>query len=508
MGRYGIDVELKPWLTYLHSHIANHLCPLSWMNQTRGLEEHLSGSSGRYLGSAHSRFMRRRLINQGVASIGGTIVGFYIGDVQMQTIGLLREELKSRSCGFGRCMLGLLLVGVFWLAWDWPQVRANTLSQTGSDEACLMCHADPDFVGSFQNDELVSLYVDRYKYEHSVHGPAGLKCTACHTDLVRYPHHDDQQLCSACHPEKGAESGTEYTPLRVKLPFADRREMVLSINESCRSCHAHEFEVAVDSAHLRVLEGGNRDAPVCVDCHGGHEIVRLRSQPRDKVAHMCATCHKAVYSTYRTSVHGAALEAESNPDVPTCVECHGVHSIRGPRDSPYRNDSLAICGDCHANEALMQKYGISTDVFNTYLDDFHGRTVNLFRRQSDAAESHKAVCFDCHGIHNIRRPSDSLSTVYPTNLQRTCQQCHEDASIRFPSAWLSHYLPTWEHTPVLVIVKWAYQILIPVVIGGMLVYIALDINRRRLDKRRAKKRLRALAEKELEGYEFVDEITH
>jgi hypothetical protein len=40
----------------------------------------------------------------------------------------------------------------------------------------------------------------------------------------------------------------------------------------------------------------------------------------------------------------------------------------------------------------------------------------------------------------------------------------------------------------------------------MLVYIGLDINRRRLDKRRARQRVRALAEKELEGYEFVDEI--
>jgi hypothetical protein len=69
-------------------------------------------------------------------------------------------------------------------------------------------------------------------------------------------------------------------------------------------------------------------------------------------------------------------------------------------------------------------------------------------------------------------------------------------------------LPTWEHTPALVIVKWAYQILIPLVIGGMLAYIGLDVNRRRLDKRRAKRRLRALAEKELEGYDFGDEITY
>lgn len=424
----------------------------------------------------------------------------------MRTKSCLHKELRLRSKELARCLVGLLAVGVVWLACGRPQARADTLQQEEPIDNCLMCHADPDFVGRFQNGELLSLHVDRDEYQRSVHGPAGLNCVACHTALTRYPHHDEQQICIACHPEEGGTTGTEYAPLHVDLVFTDRREMVLIINEACRSCHLHEFEVAVDSAHMRVLEGGNREAPVCVDCHGSHAMVRFSNRPRAEVSYMCGTCHKAVYSTYRTSVHGAALEAGSSPDVPGCVECHGVHSVRGPRDSPYRNDSIAICGACHANEAMMDKYGISTEVFDTYLDDFHGRTVNLFRRQSDTAQSHKAVCFDCHGIHNIRRPSDALSTVYPTNLQHTCQQCHEDASIRFPSAWLSHYVPEWEHTPALVVVNSAYQILIPVVIGGFLAYIGLDVNRRWIDKRRKKQRMQALLEKELEDYDFGDEI--
>lgn len=425
----------------------------------------------------------------------------------MQKKPCLRERPRLRMRDLVKCLTALLLVEAFWLACQPAQAGASELLQDERSENCLMCHADPDFVGRFQNDELVSLYTDDADYESSVHGPAGLNCVACHTELTRYPHHDDQQICIACHPEEGGDEETVSQPLRAQLPYADRREMVLSINESCRSCHEHEFEVAVDSAHVRVLQGGNRDAPVCVDCHGGHEIARLSTLPRAELAYMCGTCHKAVYSTYRSSVHGAALEEESNPDVPTCIECHGVHNVRGPRDSPYRNDSIAICGGCHANHALMDKYGLATDVFETYLDDFHGRTVNLFRTQSEATQSHKAVCFDCHGIHNIRPVDDSLSTVYPSNLQHTCQQCHEDASIQFPDAWLSHYLPTLEHTPALVVINWAYQILIPLVIGSFLIYIGLDISRRWRDKRRAKQRLRALADKELEGYNFVDDIT-
>lgn len=424
----------------------------------------------------------------------------------MQTKLSMHQELRARPAGLANCLVGLLLAGVFWLACDQLHARADTLLRQEPDDNCLMCHADPDFVGRFEDGELITLYVDKDEYDRSVHGPAGLNCVACHTALTRYPHHDEQQICVSCHPEEGGMAETEYQPLRGNLSFADRREMVLTINEACRSCHTHEFEVAVDCAHVRVLEGGNREAPVCVDCHGSHDMVAIDNLQRHEVALMCGTCHKAVYSTYRTSVHGAALEEESNPDVPTCVECHGVHSVRGPRDTPYRNDSIAICGDCHANEALMDKYGISTEVFDTYLNDFHGRTVNLFRTQSHTAQSHKAVCFDCHGIHNIRRPGDALSTVYPSNLQHTCQQCHEDATIQFPTAWLSHYMPEWEHTPALVVVNWAYQILIPVVIGGFVLYIGLDVNRRRLEKRHAKQRVRALAEKELEGYEFVDNI--
>ena len=81
----------------------------------------------------------------------------------------------------------------------------------------------------------------------------------------------------------------------------------------------------------------------------------------------------------------------------------------------------------------MSKYGISTDVFTTYLDDFHGRTVDFFR-QSGELNVPTATCYDCHGIHDIRKPDDPLSTVYPTNLQKTCSKCHQDAEHPVPAS--------------------------------------------------------------------------
>ncbi len=406
------------------------------------------------------------------------------------------------------------LVGMFWLIWGKTQTSINALSQNSplaqegdvhasdQDENCLMCHSDPDFDGEFANGDSLSLFVNNHEYAKSVHGPAGLECVACHTEISRYPHHVEQITCNTCHDSEGKGVSGNYVQLRVYLPYEDKREMELSINEACRSCHEEEFDVAQDSAHVKAQLTGNRDAPVCVDCHGGHDITTPGS-PRPKISQTCAKCHRAVYSTYRSSVHGAALEAESNPDVPTCINCHGVHSVRGPRNPTFRNDSIAICGDCHSDQALMEKYGISTDVFGTYLNDFHGRTVDLFRRQKSGIASNKAVCFDCHGIHNIRPADDPLSTVYPSNLQHTCQQCHQEATIQFPSAWLSHYIPTWENTPALYVVNVIYKVLIAFTISAFMAYISLDVNKRWGERRKVLRQALAEAEEELDDFDFA-----
>jgi hypothetical protein len=365
-----------------------------------------------------------------------------------------------------------------------------------------MCHADPNLVGILQDNQEVSLFVDVKHYAASVHGEKGLQCIACHPNIEGYPHTENAQVtCLECHPTNGGGIQTVLADLRVKLPFADKRSMSLPINEFCRQCHEKEFDSTLDSAHVKVMNSGNTNAPVCIDCHGGHDMTPP-DRPRSKISKNCATCHESVYSSYQSSIHGAALENDANPDVPSCIECHGVHNVRGPRDPAFRGDSILICGKCHSDKALMEKYNISTDVFNSYLNDFHGRTVNMFRERGGLS-SNKAVCFDCHGIHNIRAVDDPLSSVYPDNLQKTCQQCHEDATIRFPQAWLSHYAPTWQNSPGLFSVNLAYQILIPATIGGFLLYIGLDARKRWTDSRKYKARLKAMVDEELndDGFE-------
>ncbi len=346
-------------------------------------------------------------------------------------------------------------------------------SHNGGD--CMVCHSNQNLVGKFPNGETVSLYYDAELHQNSVHAERGVGCTACHEAEKNFPHSgvSDLTICATCHLSQQSNSSD---PLVFQVPYRDIRELGLKVNESCQKCHQQKADEVKDSAHARIMQEGNRFAPVCVDCHGSHDITPP-GQPRSKIPLTCSKCHLAVYTTYASSVHGSALEVDGNEDVPTCGDCHGIHVVRGPQESDFRANSIELCGKCHTNKDMMSKYGISTDVMRTYLDDFHGRTVD-FSRLSGDNQITKATCYDCHGVHNIRNPKDPSSTVYPTNLQTTCQHCHPDANITFPQAWLSHSTPTLDSNPALYTVNTVYQIVIPLLIGGFMVYILLDARRR------------------------------
>jgi hypothetical protein len=182
------------------------------------------------------------------------------------------------------------------------------------------------------------------------------------------------------------------------------------------------------------------------------------------------------------------LIGEGNPDVATCIDCHGVHNIEDPTTTAFRVESPSICANCHTDPQIMNKYGISTDVMDTYVADFHGTTQVLFNDQSEDAQFNKPVCYDCHGVHDIARPDDpQKGLLVRQNLLARCQECHPDASENFPDAWLSHYIPSREQNTLVFYVDLFYRILIPVVIGGMALLVSLDLSRRGLNSYRARR---------------------
>ncbi len=319
-------------------------------------------------------------------------------------------------------------------------------SYTGA-ETCSACHSNPDLVYEFPSGEVWSLYMDADAFHNSVHGQEGLTCAACHTDIEDYPH-----------------SPLEVTSIRAYQ---------LAQYQTCKRCHDEVYEEALDSMHASELAGGNWNAAICTDCHYAHDI-QSPDEPRTRIPETCSTCHAAIYNEYLDSVHGHALIDEQNTDVPTCIGCHGVHTQEDPRTTEFRLNSPDLCATCHADEAMMGKYGISTAVFDTYVADFHGTTVTLFERQSPDLPTNKPVCYDCHGVHNMKSPTDPDSQVFQTNLLSTCQRCHPDATENFPTSWLSHYEPNMEKYPIIYLVDLFYKILVPAVIGFMVLYVSLD----------------------------------
>lgn len=344
-----------------------------------------------------------------------------------------------------------------------PAAQSTPAANAGAAQVdnafCLGCHSNAGLSTKLASGETLPLTVDPNVFHASVHGQKDMACVSCHTNISGYPH--------------------------PKLTAGDRRSFQLERYTQCQSCHQAQYSQTLDSNHAKALAAGNRNAAVCTDCHGAHDISKP-DEPRQKMAQTCQKCHSEIYGQYAVSVHGAALTRDSNPDVPVCTDCHGTHQQADPTTAAFRLKSPEICENCHANAALMSKYGLSTDIKNTYVTDFHGTTTMLFEKQSPDQATNKAVCIDCHGIHNIKKVTDADATVVKENLLTTCRKCHPDATTNFPTSWVGHYKPSPTHYPLVYYVNLFYGILIPAAIGGMALFVLLDAVRRILDKMHSK----------------------
>jgi len=329
-----------------------------------------------------------------------------------------------------------------------------------ANKYCLSCHDTPGLTTALPSGEQLYIGVDSVAFNTSVHGRLGYACVQCHTDRTTYPH-----------PEKTAQTLREYSLQRYK---------------ACQKCHNANYEATLDSTHQKALDAGNQEAAICTDCHGIHNIGGA-AHSRTNIVQVCERCHSEIYNLYKQSVHGVVLIDESNPFVPTCIDCHGVHNVAGPStENSFHLFSPQICAKCHANQELMARYGISTHVFDTYVSDFHGTTVVLFEKITPDQETNKPVCIDCHGVHDMRKVDDPESHVIKENLLTTCQKCHPDATTNFPTSWLSHYEPSAEDAPLIYFVNMFYKIVIPTTIGGMLIFVGSDVAHKILKKRSAK----------------------
>jgi len=318
------------------------------------------------------------------------------------------------------------------------------------EKRCMSCHSREGRMG-FVNGEAVPTHVDTTELRGSPHKDVG--CSDCHFGF----------------------SATEH-PVRK---FRSEREYRHSSSEICRRCHYDKYSKVAEGVHFALLNIGRLDAPTCVDCHGTHAITSP-AKSRLAIVRKCATCHSKVYAVYAKSIHGNALFNEENRDTAICTDCHSSHSIKDTASADFHDYIPDKCSACHSNAAIMGKYGLSTEVVKTYLSDFHGMTLSLYRSETGrrfGPPPAMAVCTDCHGIHDIARVSGADMSAMKGKLLKRCSACHPGATENFPDAWLSHYTPGLRVAPMVYITEKFYRIMLPITVVGILFLVLLDIRR-------------------------------
>ncbi len=380
---------------------------------------------------------------------------------------------------------------------------------------CGECHSDPETL--LAAGQALGKTLSRERIRELVVDPGGcpthmgMQCTDCHASIDRFPHPREARLanpCVTCHLDvvDVVNNSVHRDPLggssfvlqcwechgaHTIYPPNDPRSPIHPYNvpEVCLQCH--EEGKYLDGVHGQGVElAGLTGSATCISCHGAHDIRPVKAvdsrTARRQISFTCGQCHGSIGEKYRKSVHGAALMADDNPDVPTCVDCHQAHQTPNPRSPRFRASSPKLCGNCHADEKLMGKYGLSTEVFSTYVADFHGTTAELFQEITPDQPLNQAVCYDCHGYHDVYPVHDRGREQIEENLLKHCRACHPGATPKYLSAWTGHYVPSPDRYPWIYYVKLAYRILIPGVIGFFVLFIATDVYRTRQRRRQGK----------------------
>ena len=151
-------------------------------------------------------------------------------------------------------------------------------------------------------------------------------------------------------------------------------------------------------------------------------LCALASGSRAQTANTCLDCHGALDPPLQVTEAQSAQDIHAQKGL-TCASCHGgdptkadmdaMSKAAGFRGKIERSQIPALCGRCHSDATSMKQYnpGLRTDQFSQYETSVHGKLLAK-------GDTKVAVCIDCHGVHDLRPPSDPRSKVYPVNVAR------------------------------------------------------------------------------------------
>lgn len=328
-------------------------------------------------------------------------------------------------------------------------LHAPVLAQGISNKDCLECHADKDLTKTNALGKTISLFVDEARLAASSHRTNS--CASCHSDLK--PTHPDDNVAAQ--------------PV------------------SCARCHENASQTYAASVHGLAAKAGKTGTATCTDCHGTHDILGPNSPASplhfSKLTATCGECHTKEGEEVQASVHGQAT-AKGQREAPICTDCHSEHKIEGLKGMSTRVTS-EMCGKCHASEKINAKFRMPADRVSTFFESYHGLAVQF-------GSATVANCGSCHGVHKILPSSDPNSTIHKTHLVETCGKCHPGATEKFALAKMhSNGMDGAEFGAVVNrFVRKAYIGLIVAVIGFMLLHNGLAWGKKVIAAYRAKAR--------------------
>ncbi|HAX49165.1 MAG TPA: cytochrome c3 family protein [Ignavibacteria bacterium] len=395
-------------------------------------------------------------------------------------------------------------------------------------QTCLDCHLDEK---KFPGDGKGSAkFVQHYKTSiHAAVEKDGLLeaagCVDCHGNhVIDSPDNPKastnrarlMETCGKCHKEtvanfRKSKHGQELAKGNKDAPTCtdchgehDIQSTLLSndfskinLTDKCLSCHKDgkiphknfkgEEELITgyqNSVHYTALKEGNFDAPTCYQCHGAHEM-ESAANPESKIskkniASTCGQsgCHTSQLTDYNGSIHEVGV-SKGNNDAPTCNNCHGNHGIISKNvDNKLQKskDIVTLCSDCHGSVELVERNDLPTKITETFRESFHGLALRGGGKEA-------ANCESCHGSHNVRPSTDSLSTINKKNLPETCGKCHPGATeVLFTSK--IHLTNPEEDSPGVFWITRFYMIMIFGLIGFMLLHNILDLRRKLQHKKK------------------------
>lgn len=215
---------------------------------------------------------------------------------------------------------------------------------------CGRCHADSRITGTyFASADKTEARTAVAHYYQTVHGNAltrdGLIVSA---------------TCNDCH------RAHDILPADSAASSVNRNH----IPETCGACHVGIVEVYDHSAHGEAYREGRvndsgHEAPVCVDCHSAHGIVRA-DEPQWLLGAVeeCGTCHEQLYSTYFETYHGKVTRLGFSLAA-MCSDCHTAHNMRSasdPESTVFPANVVETCANCHARaNANFARYQVHAD---------------------------------------------------------------------------------------------------------------------------------------------------